>query len=91
VKGAAVGGPVTEEDHAHLAAPAHFDGKAGPDHDGKAASHDTVGAENAPGKIRDVHGAAFAFAIAGCLAEQLSEHELWITALGQYVGVTAVG
>ena len=88
---AAVGRAVAEKDHAHLVGLAQLDGQAGPHHDGKAAAHNAVGAENAPGKIRNVHGAALALAVSGFPAEQLGKHVPGISAFGQYMRVTAVG
>src|SRR5580658_9632584 len=58
--------------------------------DSYAAAHDRIRAEVAGRRIGNVHRSAFATAITSFLTEQLGEHSVGSSALGQAVSVAAV-
>ena len=68
----------------------HLQALRGADRDRDAARHHAVRAEHADGKIRDVHRAALAAAIAVRAAVKLRHHALRVGALGDGVAVAAM-
>src|SRR5207249_11526105 len=82
--------PIAEEAHRDLTAAAHLRRQRGAGRDARGAADDRVGAEVARLRIRGVHRAALAAAVARLLAEQLGEHAVDRRALGQAVAVTAM-
>src|SRR5256885_14629897 len=84
-------GAVAEEAGGDLTAAAHLGRERGAGGDAGGTADDGVGAQVARLRIRDVHRAALAAAVARLLAEQLGEHPVDRGALGQAVAVAAVG
>src|SRR6266478_7714177 len=56
-----------------------------------AAAHDRVRSQVAGGRVRNVHGTAFALAVPGLLAQQLGEHLIWGSTFRQTMSMTAMG
>ena len=90
MKGALVGGAVTEEGHGDVFPVLHLDGQAAAGGDGDATAHDGVSAQIALGEVGDVHRAAAALAVAGGLAHQLRQGPVQLCALGDAVAVPPV-
>ena len=82
---------VAEEADRDLIGAAHLDRHRRAGGDAGAAADDGIGAQVAGVLVGDVHGAAFAAAIAGFLAEQFGKHSVQRRALGDTVAVAAVG
>src|SRR2546430_489061 len=53
--------------------------------------HDAIGAKHPDAEVGDVHGAAFAMAVAGTPAKELSHHQFDVCTLGDGVSVTTMG
>ena len=90
VKRALVGRAVPEEARDHLVGPPQLRGQPRTACDRNARAHDSVGTEDVPVEIRDVHRAALAPAVPRLLPEQLRHHPIRRCSLGQYVSVTSM-
>ena len=87
---ALVRGAVAEEAGRYFATPTDLSRQSRAGGDRQAGADDAVGTQDADAEVGDVHRPAFAFAVAGLLAENLSHHRLKLAALGDQVSVTAV-
>src|SRR5207245_4134213 len=56
-----------------------------------AAAYDRVRSQVAGGRVRNVHGTAFALAVPGLLTEQFGEHLIWGSAFRQTMSMSAMG
>ena len=88
--GAAVRAAVAEERRGKLAALSHFSGQAGADRQVDPAADNAVRAQHSHRKVGDMHGTAFAFAIAGGFAEDFRHHRFDFRALADAVAVAAM-
>ena len=91
MEGALVGGAVAEEADADLIGASDLDGQTRAAGDALAGADDAVRAQDTQVPVRNVHGAALAFAVAGVAAEELRHHQLHVAALGDDVAVATVG
>ena len=64
--------------------------QGGPDGDGDAAAHDSVGAEVARRDVGNVHAPALALADPGLLAQELRHHPVHVHALADALPMTPV-
>ena len=81
---------VAEERDRHAPVGTELRRGGGADRDRQARGHDPVGAEDADGRIGDVHRASAAAVRARVLAHQLGEHPERLQALGEAVPVAAM-
>src|SRR5580704_17922190 len=81
---------LTEEADGNLSRFEMLRGKRRSRGDAGAASNDRVGSEIAGFWIGNMHGAAFAFAVAGFFTEKFCEHAIWRSALCDAVSVSAM-
>ena len=91
MEGARVGGTIPKEGYRNATFAFELGSQTGTGYDGNTTGNDAVGSQHTDAKIGDVHGAAFAFAVAGLSAVQFSHHPIQIGTLGETVPVTAVG
>src|SRR5215204_5138121 len=81
---------VAEKTHSHLIAAAHFNRHCRAGSDAGAATDNGVGAQVSSVLVGNMHGAAFATAVAGFLTEQLGEHSISRCALGNAMAMSTV-
>ena len=81
---------VAEEGHRDALLTFHLRRKARAGDDRDAAGDDAVGAEHADAEIGDVHGSAFALAVAGLAPVELGHHAVEVGALGDAVAMPAM-
>ena len=90
-KGPAFEAPSPKKDTATRPLPSSWAARPAPVTIGNTTGDDAVSAQHTDAEISDVHGAAFAFAVAGLSAVKFSHHPIQIGTLGEAVPVTAVG
>ncbi len=91
MESALVARTIPKEAGYHLTVLPLFRGQSHAVGDGDAAANDTIGANDAPVEIRDMHRTALALAAAGDLAVDFRHHGLKVSSLGQNVPVAPVG
>ncbi len=91
MKGADVGGPVTEEAHRHLIGSSHLGRPGGAVGDGEMGADYGVGAHHPVLDRGQVHRTALSPQDPVLPAQQLGEHRARLGAAGQGVGMAAIG
>src|SRR5208337_3465237 len=79
-----------EETYRHLAGTETASRKRGPRGDACAAAYNCIRSQVTSGRVRNVHGTAFALAVPGLFAQQFGEHSIGGGAFRQTMSVTAV-
>jgi hypothetical protein len=88
MKGTVIGGRITEKASGNLVCSAPFCGPSGTDRNRQSAPGNPIGAQYTEPHISNVHGAAFAFAIAALFAEKLGHHTFQVRPFGDNMTVT---
>src|SRR5208282_4674008 len=81
----------SEKTYRHLAGTETAGRKCGPRGNAAAAAYDCIRSQVAGGRVRNVHGTAFALAVSGLLAQQFGKHSIGRGAFRQTMSVTAMG
>ena len=85
-----IAGPVAEEYDRDVALFFELSGDRCAAGDRQSGSDDAVRSQHADAEVRDVHGAALAFAVAGFLAVDFGHHPLHVRAFGDAMAVSPV-
>ena len=91
MKAAFVGRTIAKKGDRYLITAPVVGAKTGPHRHRDAAADNATGAQHANVKIGNVHGAAFALAIAGRLAKEFGHHAVKIAPFGDHMAMAAMG